>query len=201
MLTFLCRPGMFVNVQDRDNFISFISGYELGSKTCSFSEPLGHYIRQTQNTELWGNRWIGDVEQVSALLCLSWTSAFRRLSLNFIASLGVDPIKAELQQLLVGRLQGLIRKIHRAGDPWFNLSWTEEWDALSCVNSAWFKSLWTEQEFRIVKAIDLMVQAKQIFADNEYRLPTRDLLRLKAQHDYLVLNGGNQESSLAADDL
>jgi hypothetical protein len=77
----------------------------------------------------------------------------------------------------------LLVRVNALGDTWFNDSWTEEWSSLCYVKSKWFKQLWTDKEWTIIKSIDKHVQAGNIFNNKSDHIPTPELIKLKEQYD------------------
>lgn len=185
LIKFITRPGMFITVQDKDNFTSFLFGYEVGSATCNFTEPLESYISETFGIQPSSSRWIGQVEELSKKLSLSWVTTFRKTSLQFIIEKDVANLLPELNNVLRTRIFSLTNRINETGDPWFNESWVDDWLALCLIDCDWFSQLWTSEELKLIKAIDTKVKKREVFSDKESFLPSSDLLKLKGDLDKL----------------
>jgi len=190
LLHFICRPGMFIISQNRDNFISFITGYEMGSKSCHFTEPLETYISDKFKIQLNSGRWFGQIDHLSKKLSLNWIATFKKMALELLVEEQSPQFTSELNTTFKSRFYSLINRINPAYDPWFNDLWTQDWIALCSTKKTWFRDLWTDEEFKIINSIDQKVQSGKIFVDTKHTLPTIDLLEDKIKFDGLKIKDG-----------
>jgi hypothetical protein len=180
---FIVRTGMFITTQDKENIVSFITGYEIGSATCDFTMLLETYMLEAYEIPISNDRWIGQLTRLSELLSLTWVRTFKKLSLQLILGGNTVALPNELSEILQTRIIGLIDRIAQTGDPWFNESWVESWLSLCLIKCKWFREIWTENELSIIEAIDDIVMNKRVFSDNEHRIPSTELLHLKEKFD------------------
>ncbi|HTL83425.1 MAG TPA: hypothetical protein VL651_17035 [Bacteroidia bacterium] len=185
-LRFITRTGMYITIQDKDNIVSFINGYEAGSRNNEFSESIKKFILEKFRVQSGSTGWPGQIQMLSEKLSLSWEVTFKRVALEFFINTTANNLQEELDQLLKTRIRTLIERINKSGDIWFNDRWVEEWLSLCCFISDWFKLLWTPEEFRIIESLDHEVSKNNIFADKESKLPTNELIKLRGEYDSLV---------------
>jgi len=95
-----------------------------------------------------------------------------------------------MREILKSIIVSLIGRINAVGDPWFNDSWIEEWLSLCSVKSKWFRQLWTNNEWMIIKSIDKHVQADNTFIKEGNNIPTTQLVELKEQFDNIATVNG-----------
>ena len=185
LLHFTARTGMFIPVQDKNNIISFITGFETGSSTCNYTEPLEMFISQTFNIQLGSGGWHGQIDKLSKILSIDWVTTFKKMTLEIITNSETDLLKNELNKILKPRIKSLFSRINEQGDPWFNESWTKDWLSFCSLKSNWFKQMWTADEFKIISAIDEEIRADRIFANKELKIPTTLLVILKDEYKKL----------------
>jgi hypothetical protein len=171
---------MYVATPDKNNVVSFITGYEIGS-TCDFSNLFKSFIADKFKIPSGATGWPGQIERLAEKLSQSWSQTFKQVFLHFITYSNIDDIKEELNRSIKTRIQGLIERIDIKGDPCFNEWWIEEWRSLCAVDFEWFKQLWTSEKLKIVQAIDKAIASNEVFSDDKNFLPTKELILLKGQ--------------------
>ena len=181
LLHFISRTGMYVTTQDKGNVVSFITGYEIGAKTCNFSILYKSFVAGKFKIQSGATGWPGQIEMLSEKLSQNWLQTFKQVTLQFITESDISDLHDELSNTLKTRIQGLIERINAKGNPWFNDLWIEEWQSLCALNFEWFKQLWTPEELKIIQSIDKAVSSKKVFAGKDNKLPTKELIGLKAQ--------------------
>ena len=115
---------------------------------------------------------------------------FKKTALEIVADDEHGGLDKEMTEILKTRILSLVERINAVGDPWFNDSWVEEWLSLCSVKSKWFKQLWTNNEWTIIKSIDKHVQADNIFIKEGNNIPTTQLVELKEQFDNIATENG-----------
>jgi hypothetical protein len=182
-LHFVTRTGMYINPMDDKNAVSFIHGYEIGTKhRCDFTQLISKYIADKYKITQSNDGWSEQIERLAQKLSLSWMRTFKKITLEIIATedMGLDE---EMRKILKTRITSLIDRINELGDPWFNENWVQEWLSLCPIKSKWFKPLWIGKEWPIIKAIDKEVQLNNIFSKKGNYIPTEQLLKLKDKYD------------------
>lgn len=181
LLHFISRTGMYITTQDNSNVVSFITGYEIGAKTCNFSSLYKNFVADKYKIQSGATGWPGQIERLSEKLSQSWLRTFKQVTLQFITNSDIDDLQDELSKTIKTRMQGLVERINAKGDPCFNDWWIEEWQAFCALSSDWFKQLWTSKELKAIQSIDKAVSSKIIFADKDKKIPTKELIELKDQ--------------------
>lgn len=177
---------MYITTQDKDNIVSFITGYEIGSTTCDFSDSFKKFIDEKFKIRAGATSWPGQIQLLSEKLAQTWTRTFKRTSMQFIVGADSDALQETLSKTVKTRIDGLIKRIGENGDPWFNEWWTEEWMSLCLLNFDWFKNLWTSEELKVVQAIDNVVTSGRVFSEKGDKLPSRELISLRKQVKWLT---------------
>lgn len=179
LLHFISRMGMYISTQDKNNVISFITGYETGSGTCNFSQLFSEFISRECRIQAGATGWPGQIEQLSEQRAHSWLRTFRQVALQCLTENDTEDLRGDLHETIRKRMAGLVERIKEQGDPWFNEGWTEEWQSLCAIRSVWFRNLWTESELRAIQAMDTVIVAGNAFADEDKKVPSPELLRYK----------------------
>jgi hypothetical protein len=186
LFRFICRPGMYISTQDKENTTSFITGYEMGSPTCNFTVLYESFIAKRFNTLENNSRWVGHVLQLSDQNSTKWMNTFRKTALDFLIHLKPEELAFELDHVLKTRISSLIDRIHPDGNPWFNNEWIDEWASLCCTKSTWFKQLWSDAEFEIIRSLDEIVQNSSVFSEGDSNKPSQEVVTLKDAFDQLI---------------
>jgi len=191
LLYFITRTGMYINPVDDKNVISFISGYELGTKhKCDFTELSKRLLTDKYKISYSNDGWPGQIGRLAKKKSLSWLSTFKEIALEIIADEQNGGLDKAMMKILKTRIVSLIGRVNALGDTWFNDSWAEEWLSLCLIKSNWFKQIWDNDEWLIIKSIHKEVQGENIFAKKGYNIPTLQLIKLKAQYDRLAKMNG-----------
>ena len=190
-LQFITLTGMFINPVDDKNVESFVHGYELGTKhRCDFTQLSKQLLTDKYNIRYSSDGWSGQITRLAKKLSLSWVTTFKRTALEIVANERYGGLNKEMTEILRKRIVSLIGRINALGDPWFNDSWTEEWLSLCSAKSKWFKQLWSDNEWTIIKSIEKLVQADNIFTNKGNHLPSEQLLKLKVRFDSTTKKNG-----------
>jgi hypothetical protein len=164
---------MYVRTADENSIISFITGYETGSKNADFTMAIRHYLENKLRIPYSSDGWNGQISRYSLKNSVSWMTAFKQLTLEMILS-ECEP-DDEMKQLLRTKMKSLIDQVQTEGHPSFDKSWTEEWNSLFNSKKEWIAKVWTADELRTLKAIDNEVKNNQVFKDWKPFRPTQKL--------------------------
>jgi hypothetical protein len=108
--------------------------------------------------------------------------AFSRIMIELIGGQAPnDRAQRKAGKIFRSRIESLIDRIKESGDPRFNDSWTEDWMSLCLVYDKWFRTLWTEGEWLVIKAIDMAVRREKVFVEGSY-LPRPALVKLRDRY-------------------
>jgi hypothetical protein len=113
-------------------------------------------------------------------------NTFRKTALDFLIHLKPEELAFELDHVLKTRISSLIDRIHPDGNPWFNNEWIDEWASLCCTKSTWFKQLWSDAEFEIIRSLDEIVQNSSVFSEGDSNKPSQEVVTLKDAFDQLI---------------
>ncbi len=184
LIYFITRTGMYINPIDENNVVSFIHGYELGTKhKCDFTQLIKQLLTDKYKINYSSDGWPGQITRLSKKLTLNWGTTFKRIALEIVAGEQQNGLDKSMQEILKSRIVSLLGRINPIGDIYFNDNWTEEWLILCPVKSNWFKQLWTDKEWITIKSIDKLIQSDNIFQNKDKKIPTPELQKLKEQYD------------------
>lgn len=191
ILRFVTRTDMFIYPVDEKNVVSFIQGYELGTKNkCDFTKLLRQLLTRKYKTAYGNDGWPGQISRLAKKRSQNWITTFKKISLELVAENQRGRLDKTSAEILRERIMSIIERINAQGDPWFNDSWVEEWSSYCSIKSKWFKYLWTELEWPIIKSIDRHVQAGNVFSNKGKYIPTLQLLKLKNEFDKTTKKNG-----------
>jgi hypothetical protein len=183
LILFIIRTPMYILCEDDNNVVAFIHGYEIGTNDkCKFTKLLSQYFEKKLSIRYRADGWPGQIRRYAYKKGIPWLIAFKQIGLDVLASEENGGLDKETQKIIKTNIEGLIKTIDENGHPWFNGSWIKDWRSICIVKSDWFKKLWTEQEFKIIKSLTHEVNNKQIFEDWKPVRPTKSLLALKTKY-------------------
>ena len=74
---FIERPGMYIPTTDRDNIVSFVHGYEHGTKgKCKFTDALSNLLAEKYSIKKHATGWSNQIERYSEEISESWVETF-----------------------------------------------------------------------------------------------------------------------------
>jgi hypothetical protein len=164
---------MYISTIDQNNITSFIQGFETGSNNRDLTELLRKYLEEKLKVNYSSDGWPGQIRRYSDSKCISWTNAFKHVCLEVIANDG--GFDNEMQKAIKTKLLGLIDSVQDDGDPWFNMSWIEEWHSLFDTKSSWLQKLWTDDQYKILCNIDAEIKGGKVFEDGKPLRPAKAL--------------------------
>ncbi|MEO6252973.1 MAG: hypothetical protein ABIO79_06695 [Ferruginibacter sp.] len=86
MIHFINRTGIYIPIIDKENIISFLSGYEIGTNgECAFIHNLSEYIEKEYKIERTSIGWPGQVQQYSTENNLEWVTSFKKIASEYLA--------------------------------------------------------------------------------------------------------------------
>ena len=181
----------FINPVDDRNVVSYIHGYEAGTKhRCDFTRLTKQLLTDKYKITYSNDGWPGQVTRLAKKLSLNWVIVFKRTALEILADERNGGLDKAMSAILKKRIVSLIERVNELGAPWFNDIWTEEWLSLCSIKHKWFKQLWTYEEWTIIKSIDKLVNADNVFISKGRHIPTLELVRLKEQYDRTTKKNG-----------
>jgi hypothetical protein len=191
ILQFITLTGMFINPVEDKNVVSYIHGYQAGTKhKCDFTQLTKQLLTEKYKITYSSDGWPGQVTRLAKKLSLSWVIVFKRTALEILADERNGGLDKAMLAILKKRIISLIERVNALGAPWFNDSWTEEWLSLCSIKHKWFKQAWTDKEWTIIKSIDKLVNADNIFISKGQHIPTQELIKLKEQYDRTTKKNG-----------
>jgi len=183
LLHFVTRTGMYIYPVDIHNIQSFITGYEAGRKNkCHFYELAKDLLSTKYKTKYSSIGFLGQIQRLSEKKSISNIITFKKIALETIALNGLD---IDVGKILKSRIIDLIIKIEKAGHPWYNETWKDDWLSLISVNHKWFKQLWDKKEWAILRSMDKEVLAGNIFNNGQDKIPSNKLLDLRDKFDQI----------------
>jgi len=81
LLHFLARPAMYIFPVDKNNIVSFVTGYEIGSDdACDFTSILNDHIGVKHGIARNSTGWPGQIQQYSEAQGVDWVEGFKKLA-------------------------------------------------------------------------------------------------------------------------
>jgi hypothetical protein len=85
-VNFIARTGMYIYPVDEYNIVSFIHGYEEGTKReCDFTELVKQLLINKYEISYSSDGWQGQVRRLGEKLSLSWVEAFKKATFEIVA--------------------------------------------------------------------------------------------------------------------
>lgn len=167
LLKFITRTTMFIYPEDDKNVASFIHGYQLGTKNrCNFTLLLEKHLTSKYKIMKRSDGWPGQIARLSEKLSLRWIVIFKRTALEVLAAEQKGGFDGGDSLILKKRIASLIERIDTKESPWLDDHWREEWLSLCVIKQPWFKQVWADKEWAIIKSIDKQVNAGNISRNN-----------------------------------
>jgi hypothetical protein len=181
LLHFVTRTGMYIFPVDIHNIQSFITGYEIGRKNkCKFYDLSKDLLLTKHKVKYLSDGWLGQIKRLSEKKAFSNVVTFKRVALDTIAANGLDN---KMKEIIKSGIIALINKIEKAGHPWYNETWKDDWQSLVLVDKNWTKELFGKEQWEVIKLLDKEILANNIFKDNGNKIPSDSILKLKYQFD------------------
>lgn len=181
LLHFITRTNMYIYPVDLYNIRNFITGYEIGRKNkCQFFSVSKQILETKYKIKYPATGWFGQIEQLSKKQSLSNVLVFNKIALETIAESSNGKFDVKLKNILKERIINLIVRITE-GDSWFDVTWIDMWLSLNNFNTIWYKDLWSENQYRILKSINNEVKNYNLFKNEQIVIKYDKLLKLKQQ--------------------
>lgn len=91
LVRFILRLSMYLPTQDRSNIISYVNGFEAGSRRkCTFTSQLSQRLAVAYQTAPQAMGWPGQVEQLARKTGKSWEETFRLVALEIVKPNGTE---------------------------------------------------------------------------------------------------------------
>jgi hypothetical protein len=183
LLHFITKPFMFISILDRDNIISFMHGFECLTKNkFPFTNTIRKLASEKYKIKYDSLGWPGQIDKLAKKKSLPWAVLFRSFVLEALVSPKTGLYKKKSKKILKSRIESVLSQIDR---PYYTIEGTtKEWLSLSTVKADWYRALWSEQEIKILKAIDKELKSGDIYS-NSMLIPSKKMLDLKFKFDNL----------------
>ncbi len=120
-LQFITLTGMFINPVDDKNVVSYIHGYETGTKhKCDFTQLSKQLLTDKYKIGYSSDGWPGQITRLAKKLSLNWVTTFKRTALEIVADERHGGLDKAMTAILKKRVISLIGRVNPLGDPWFN---------------------------------------------------------------------------------
>ncbi|RXK62073.1 hypothetical protein ESA94_03415 [Lacibacter luteus] len=183
LIHFVTRTGMYINPVDIHNIQSFVTGYEIGRKgKCRFYELSKNLLSTKYKIKYLSDGFIGQIKRLAEKQSISEVVVFKNIAIETIA---LDELDIEVGKVLKSRVAELINRIDKAGHPWYNETWKDSWLSLVFVTKAWYRQLWSKEEFSIIKAIEKEVLIGNMFNSYRGKTPSNKMLEIKVKYDQI----------------
>lgn len=146
---FVIRMGMYIYPVDKQNIMSFITGYQI-DKEFFFSEKIKQYLEEN-GLKIDSLGVTEQIQKYSNIHNIEWSTGFIQIALNIIAKKD-DKILQELK--IANRIRGIIYRIKYP----IETSWIQDWLSFCNLTEKWFCNLWTEKELKVIELIDCEVK-------------------------------------------
>ena len=179
---------MYIQHQDEFNIVSFVNGFQLGTKNkCDFTQLIRERLSKKYKIQYSNDGWPGQITRLSQKNLTSWTITFKKVGLEII--FGEVMTNKQSNQIIKSRLEELLKQINLTDDVWFNDHWRNEWSSFCATKDNWFKKIWTAKQLKIIKAIDILIMSIKFPLDKTSDTYQK-LLNLKTHYDSLSTRNG-----------
>ena len=105
LLQFIALTGMFINPVDDRNVVSYIHGYEAGTKhRCDFTRLTKQLLTDKYKITYSNDGWPGQVTRLAKKLSLNWVIVFKRTALEILADERNGGLDKEMSAILKKRI-------------------------------------------------------------------------------------------------
>jgi hypothetical protein len=153
LLQFIVRTSMYIPCVDENNVISFIHGYECNNKKCNFTNLLSDYMGKELKINKTAYGWPGQIKNISLKRKVSWVKTFKQISLEIIFSEDNVIINNKMIKLIKSSIVSTIIRIKEKSPYYLDKISLDEWNTICLINRDWFKKIWSENNFQIIKLI------------------------------------------------
>lgn len=88
LLNFTARTGMYVYPVDESTIVSFIHGYELGTKDeCDFTQLVKQLLIDKYEIIYSSDGWQGQISRLGERLSLNWVETFMKVTLEIVTDI------------------------------------------------------------------------------------------------------------------
>ncbi|AYL95618.1 hypothetical protein [Mucilaginibacter celer] len=193
LLSFILRTGMYVYPTDEFTIQSFLNGYEMGKgkgNDFDFMLQLEGYLKEKHKLPISNTRWHGQIVSYAKKKSISWYTAFRKISLEILATDKNGGFNEEMKSILKVFIGNLINQIGTTPPSfydrqWHNERWVENYLTFVPIKNAWFKALWNKKEFQVLKSIHQLILKEITSEPDIVYSPTETLLELKNRYKSL----------------
>ncbi|HLP21549.1 MAG TPA: hypothetical protein VK174_14650 [Chitinophagales bacterium] len=149
LLLFITRTPMFTGKENRDCIVSYIYGYEGGTNgKCAFGKLLKKHFENILGNGYGASGWPGQIELFAKREKLDWTEVFKQQGLEII---GKEVWTKEMKKDFRSKVVNMIGRMDEK--KWFDEYWIRDWLYLNFSNNDWYKTLWSESEYKSLRAI------------------------------------------------
>ncbi len=180
IMLFITRTGMFIGKQSQDSIISFITGYEMGTKgKCNLTYSISELLSSHYKCKKMATGWPGQIREFSIKNKVNWIVGFKKTTLIYFYRTQDFSIESEFKEALKSRIESKINQIEL---DWVALGfedWSNEWIGLVNLNEKKFQIIWTKKELEILLKLDNEINQ---IRENKNPLMTK-LINLKNEYE------------------
>lgn len=158
LVFFVVRTGMFVNPINEQTILSFLTGYEMGTKG---KYRFTYMLKDTLETKYriaWGSRGLPEqIEKLAKKRKDTWVQTFKKVAMEILTSEGIG-ISAKMKRYLKYVVDIQVEVFERNGKQPQNQLWIDQWLTFVFLKYPWARELWTTEEWKTIRQIDKQIQ-------------------------------------------
>jgi len=162
LIWFVLRTGMYIQPIDEHTILSFLLGFEIGTKgKCCFRELLRERLEDKYKIRYAGRGVTEQIEKLARKRNDTWVMTFRKLAMEILASDG-NNLSRKIKKFLKYDVDGQSEIIKRHGFTPPNQSWIDHWSTFTFLKSPWAKEMWSPDEWKTIREIDKQVRKARL---------------------------------------
>ncbi|MGH2666399.1 hypothetical protein [Flavobacterium sp.] len=80
LIFFIEKTGMFMSQIDKNNIVSFLTGYEIDKQNKNIiTQKISEIVSRKYNIEYRNTGWLGQISRLSTELGLDWVATFKQI--------------------------------------------------------------------------------------------------------------------------
>ncbi len=157
-IDFVVRTGMFVQPINEHTILSFLYGYEMGTKgKYQFTRMLKDILEKKYRIA-WGSRGLPEqIEKLAKKRKDTWVLTFKKVAMEVLTFDGAG-VHAKMKMYLKYIVDIQVEAYERNGKQTPNKLWIEQWLTFVFLKYPWAKELWTVEEWKNIRQIDKQIQ-------------------------------------------
>ncbi|MBS1683339.1 MAG: hypothetical protein JSS76_01195 [Bacteroidetes bacterium] len=146
---FIVRTGMYISTVDDQNIVSFVHGYECGSRSkVRFTSQIENHFSNRLHVAYGSTGWPGQITAYAKKKNKDWVTIFKEEALDMLFNTWPDDLIVLYRSRFFFMLKGFDDKTLLT-----RKYWIKDWNLLCSLRKPWFRSMWSDKELKAIRAI------------------------------------------------